>query len=232
MKLEDRIIGFEHYQKRFDEWEATEQIIDENKAFWMLRKPDSQYQKVCLYRDSCNMFVYGDYGQFSFDSMTWTGSVHNLEYDNIGYQMEKLCSDSKKALYAFDDSECEKDIVKWFKDRLEERYDVEEENIEKIIDFVDKNGSDSFYIRDFIEENSFGEYEIESLLEFVGECYKNADEYEWIAFLRNNTDKLQEFEEAYESSLWNAGKSISQSYFICMYALKVCGEKLKQKKDS
>lgn len=84
-RLTENIHDFEHYQKEFASWEATEQIIDDNKAFWMLRNPGSQYQKVCLYRDGCNMFVYGDYGQFTFDSMTWKGDVCNLEYDNIGY---------------------------------------------------------------------------------------------------------------------------------------------------
>lgn len=46
----------------FDNWEATEQIIDDKKAFWCIKKPESEYQKVCLYRDGCNMFIYGDYG--------------------------------------------------------------------------------------------------------------------------------------------------------------------------
>ncbi len=73
-KLVGHINGSEHYIKEFATWEASEQIIDDNKAFWMLKKPGSQYQKVCLYRDGCNMFVYGDYGQFTFDNMTWTGS--------------------------------------------------------------------------------------------------------------------------------------------------------------
>lgn len=69
-KLVDHINGSEHYIKEFATWEASEQIIDANKAFWMLRKPGSQYQKVCMYRDGFDMFVYGNYGQFTFDSMT------------------------------------------------------------------------------------------------------------------------------------------------------------------
>ena len=101
-KLVDYIKGSEHYINEFTTWEASERIIDDNKAFWMLRKPGSQYQKVCLYRDGYNMFVYGDYGQFAFDNMTWTGSVYNLQYDNIGYQMEKLNYESREALRVFD----------------------------------------------------------------------------------------------------------------------------------
>ena len=86
----------------------------------MLRKPGSQYQKVCLYRDGCNMFVYGDYGQFAFDNMTWTGSVYNLQYDNIGYQMEKLNHESRESLRVFDESKCEEDIYDWLKEHLED----------------------------------------------------------------------------------------------------------------
>ena len=113
----------------FDDWKVTEQIFDDKKAFWCIKKPNSEYQKVCLYRDGCNMFVYGDYGQFTFDSMTWLGSVHNLQYDNIGYQMEKLDRDSKSTLYIYDESQCEKDIYAWLKERLENRYDIEEDVI-------------------------------------------------------------------------------------------------------
>lgn len=83
MKLIDRIENAKHYIDKFSKWEASEIIIDDKKAFWCLKKQGSEYQKVCLYRDGCNMFIYGDYGQFTFDKMTWLGSVYNLEYDNV-----------------------------------------------------------------------------------------------------------------------------------------------------
>lgn len=194
----------------------------------MLRKPGSEYQKVCLYRDGCNMFVYGDYGQFTFDSMTWTGSVYNLEYDNIGYQMEKLNRDSRNAIYVFDDTKCEKDIYDWLKERLRNRYDIEEDIIKEIIKFF----NDNLYVLDseieeFCEKHDLEE--LEDILSFTKDALENIDEYEWISFLRSSN--LGEFDEECESELWNAGKCIHQRYFICMYALQVCGEKLKEQKE-
>ena len=229
MKLLERIEGAEQYTKRFSEWEATEQIIDETKAFWCLKKPDSQYQKVCLYRDGCNMFVYGDYGQFTFDSMTWRGDVYNLEYDNIGYQMEKLNYDSKQSLKTFDDSACEEDVLDWLKERLENRYEIDEELINKVVLFIKKNHYvTSLEIEEFCEDNECDE--LYNIMKFTNECLDNTDEYEWISFLRSQN--FQEFDEEWESNLWNAGKRINQRYFICMYALQICGEKLQASKNN
>ncbi len=232
-KLLDYINGSEHYEKEFATWEATEQIIDDNKAFWMLRKPGSQYQKVCLYRDDCNMFVYGDYGQFTFDSMTWTGSVYNLEYDNIGYQMEKLNYESKHSLEILDDTKCVEDIIKWLRYRLGSYFNLKEEVIEKVVSWFNADTYDSIDeidIEEFCDQNDL--VDIENILIFTKECLKNAEEDEWIAFLRNNYDQLNDFgDEPCESVLWNAGKCIDQRYFICMYALQVCGEKLKEQKE-
>ncbi|MDE7425728.1 MAG: hypothetical protein K2N51_18875 [Lachnospiraceae bacterium] len=227
-KLVDYIDRSEHYIKEFATWEASEKIIDDNKAFWMLKKPKSQYQKVCLYRDGCNMFVYGDYGQFTFDNMTWTGSVYNLQYDNIGYQMEKLNHESRQTLRVFDEDKCEEDIFAWLKERLENRYDVEEEIIEEIIKlFKEESYILDFEIEDFCVENDL--IEIEDILYFTKDALESIDEYEWISFLRNSN--LGEFDEEYESELWNAGKCIHQRYFICMYALQICGEKLRKKAE-
>lgn len=229
-KLVDHINGSEHYIKEFATWEASEQIIDDNKAFWMLRKPGSQYQKVCLYRDGCNMFVYGDYGQFTFDSMTWTGSVYNLEYDNIGYQMEKLNHESRESLRVFDDNKCIDDIFEWLKEQFESYYSLEEEKIEKVLKFFNSDTWDNINgidVLEFCEENDLSE--IENIINFTRECCRNAEEHEWIPFLRSNYNRLYDFgDEACESWLWNAGKCIHQRYFICMYALQVCGEKLKE----
>lgn len=227
-RLTDRIIGFEHYKKEFDTWEATENIIDQRKAVWILKKPGSEIQKVCLYRDGCNMFVYGDYGQFTFDRMTWLGDVYNLQFDNIGYQMEKLNYESRKSLYEFDDDECKKDIKDWLKDRLEADCDKPEELVEKIFKLVE----DTFYlasyeIDEFCQSNDC--YELHKLISFVNDCLNNVDEHEWIGFLRNSN--LDEFDEPCDCRLWEAGTRISQRYFICMYALKVCGEKLKLSKE-
>ncbi len=228
-KLVDHIKGIEHYIKEFATWEASEQIIDDNKAFWMLRKPGSQCQKVCLYRDGCNMFVYGDYGQFTFDSMTWTGSVYNLQYDNIGYQMEKLNHESRESLRVFDERKCEEDIYDWIKEHLEDLYGVDNKVIQKIIKFF----KESTYIHDshidrFCSENNIDE--VKDILYFTKRALENSDEYDWIMFLRNSN--LEDFDDPCESYLWNAGKCIHQRYYICMYALQVCGEKLSEQKEN
>lgn len=230
-KLIDYIENAKYYEKEFAEWEASEQIIDENKAFWMLKKPGSQYQKVCLYRDGYNMFVYGDYGQFTFDSMTWTGSVYNLEYDNIGYQMEKLSHESRQSLKVFDEYKCRKDIINWLRHQLEEYYG-NDKDIEKIINFIKDNPVvDKYELHDFCcDKNPF--FDIEDILLFTEECFENAEEYEWISFLRRNYNKFYDFgDDPCASLLWDAGKCIHQRYFICMYALQVCGEKLKEQKE-
>ncbi|WP_285945752.1 hypothetical protein [Thomasclavelia cocleata] len=195
----------------------------------MLRKPGSQYQKVCLYRDGCNMFVYGDYGQFAFDNMTWTGSVYNLQYDNIGYQMEKLNHESRESLRVFDESKCEEDIYDWLKEHLEDLYDLDDKIIQKIINFF----KESTYIHDshidkLCTENDINE--VKDILYFTKRALENSDEYDWIVFLRNSN--LEDFDDPCESYLWNAGKCIHQRYFICMYALQVCGEKLSKNKEN
>lgn len=231
--LIDKIQGFEHYEKKFATWEATEQIIDDTKAFWCLKKPDSNYEKVCLYRDGCNMFVYGDYGQFTFDSMTWSGSVHNLEYDNIGYQFEKLNYESMKSLEIFDENKCEDDIYEWLRYEIENGYNYKDNEINEIINQFKNLHSTRFYVDEYDIEEFCEEHNIEDLsyiLKFVGECLSHIDEYEWIAFLRNSN--LEDFDEVCESSLWNAGKVVHQRYYICLYALQVCGEKLKNIKEN
>lgn len=197
----------------------------------MLRKTGSQYQKVCLYRDGCNMFVYGDYGQFTFDNMTWTGSVYNLEYDNIDYQMEKLNHESKESLRVFDESKCEEDIYDWLKERLENHYLIEKDIIDNIISYFKQN-NDLYYCDVDIEElcEKYDVPELENILNFTQKALENIDEYEWISFLRRTS--FQEFDEECESVLWNAGKCIHQRYFICMYALQVCGEKLNKQKEN
>ena len=102
------------------------------------------------------MFVYGDYGQFTFDSMTWTGSVYNLEYDNIGYQMEKLSHESRQSLKVFDEYKCRKDIINWLRHQLEEYYG-NDKDIEKIINFIKDNPVvDKYELHDFCcDKNPF-----------------------------------------------------------------------------
>ena len=231
MTLEENIIGFETYKQQFESWTATETIFDEKRALWQLKLDNSDFIKVCLYRDGKDMFVYGDYGQFTFDSMTWLGDVYNLQYDNTGYQMEKLSYNSKQNLYAFDSAKCEEDIIDWCIEIIDKKYsyirNTEDEYIQ-LIELIKNALTNHAYCLDvyeFCEKNNCGD--IINLLDFTDDLLSNTDEYDWIAYLRNNTAKIDEYEDNFASSLWNAGKSISQSYFICMYALKICGQKLK-----
>ena len=159
--------------------------------------------------------------------MTWIGSVYNLEYDNIGYQMEKLSHESKQSLKVFDEHKCREDIIDWLKYQLEEYYNLESDEIKKVVSFIETIPLD-IEMEDFCHnKNPF--FDIENILSFVKECFENAEEYDWISFLRNNYNRLYDFgDEPCESCLWNAGQRIHQRYFVCMYALQVCGEKLKE----
>ena len=104
---------------------------------------------------------------------------------------------------------------------------------DKICDFIESN----IYITDFeIEDFETEDFETKNelfdlidLIKFVKELYEHIDEYEWIAHLRETN--LGDFDEECESSLWDAGKTISQCYFICLYALRVCKEKLEARKE-
>lgn len=190
----------------------------------MLRKPGSQYQKVCLYRDGCNMFVYGDYGQFTFDSMTWTGSVYNLQYDNIGYQMEKLNHESRESLRLFDDDRCINDIFEWLKEQLESYYSLEEDEVEKAPKFFNSDtwdDVDEIEIEEFCDKNGLSE--IENIIDFTRECCRNAEEYGWIPFLRSNYNRLYDFgDEACESLVMECWKVYSSEIlylYVCITGL-------------
>jgi hypothetical protein len=232
MALIDHIIG-DYYKTAFDDWEETEQIFDDNHALWMIRKPNSEYQKVCLYRDGHFLCVYGDYGTMTFNQMTWKGTVYNLHYDNIGYQMEKLSHESREALRLYDETKCEDDIYEWLRERLENYYDIEEEKIDKVVEFL-KSKFNSFnpllkYYEneEFCEQNNIDD--LINIIDFTFEALSHTDEYEWIAFLRRTN--FSEFDEECESNLWDAGRCIDQRYFINMYALQKCAEKLRKEND-
>ena len=228
--LKDKIQNFEYYEKEFATWEPTEIIIDENRAFWMLKKPDSEYRKVCMFRDRYMIFVYGDYGSFCFDQMTWIGNVYNLEYDNLGYQFSKLSHDSKDALKAFDTDVCIEELEEWFIDTLEElkdNYNLEDsgEIAKSIFQYIKENSHIWYDEEELCEIYDCHEYM--DLINFVHGAYCNCDdEYDWVSYLRKSN--LGDFEDECESSLWNAGRKVSQSYYISMYALQVCRDKMKK----
>ena len=232
--LIDKIQNFEYYEKEFDTWEPTEIIIDENRAFWMLKKPDSECRKACMFRDRYMVFVYGDYGNFCFNQMTWIGSVYNLAYDNIGYQFSKLSRDSKDALKAFDTDTCIEDLEEWFIETLRELkddYSIEnpDQTAKAIFQYIKENDCIFFYDEEELCEK-FNCYEYMDLIQFVNDAYCNCgDEYDWVSYLHESN--LGDFEDECESELWNAGRKVSQSYYISMYALQVCRDKLEERND-
>lgn len=110
--LSDHIQQFESYKKRFNSWEASQILIDDKKAFWQLNKPGSNSEKVCLFRDGCTMSIYGDYGSYIFDSMTWEGNPWNLQYNNLDYQAEKVSRESRDSVIIFDPETLKKNFLK------------------------------------------------------------------------------------------------------------------------
>ncbi|RHO26825.1 hypothetical protein [Amedibacterium intestinale] len=227
MELKEEIFDFKSYESKFLKWEAEEIIIDDSKAWWCLKNPNSSVQKICMFRDGPVVNVYGNYGNFTFDKMTCLGDVCNLAYDDLDYQFGKLSEASKKYLYAFDDEECKKDVINWMKEHLscDEYLDHEINEIAEYISNLDISCTNDWLIADFCERKN---YDCGSLLYFVEECFKNVDNCEtWIDFLKNS--ELGNFDDFYESILWEAGKKIRQDFFINLYALKICGEKLNEK---
>lgn len=234
--FETKIHGFPYYEKLFKDWIATETIVDENKAIWELKNPENESQKICLYKDRYTLFVYGAYGQYSFDSMTWIADIHTIAYDNLDYQFQKLNNDSKKALYVFDNTQAKDDIITWFKQILNENYSVTDYQVTTAINFLNKYDNEIITpVDDFISDTP-SVCEFEDLLKFTCKLLKTVSESDekadYISFLRNNTSTIDDFEDASQSSLWNIGMITHQSYYITMYALKLCSEKLKSKETN
>lgn len=227
MTLKERISDYT--KKEFESWEAHEVLIDDKRAMWSLQKPGSEYRKVCLYRDGKDMFIYGDYGQYTFDNMTWDGSVYNLEYENLGYQMEKLSLETKNAIHQYDENACEEDIYEWLSDRLENRYELDENMQKRLVNVIKSNPDYCDKALYWLQQHDLTE--LENLVWFVYECLENTDEYDWIPFLRTNCEALENFDEVTECDLWHAGERVVPNYYVSMYALQVCKEKLEKERE-
>ena len=186
-----------------------------------------------MFRDRYMVFVYGDYGNFCFDQMTWIGSVYNLAYDDIGYQFSKLSHDSREVLKAFDTDTCIEDLEEWLTETLGElqnNYNIENpsEIAKSIFQYIKENDFVCYDEEELCEK--YDCYEYMDLVNFVNGAYCNCDdEYDWISYLRESN--LGDFEDECESELWNAGRKVSQSYYISMYALQVCRDKLEERND-
>lgn len=228
-KVYQKIRNKEHFKQLFSSWEASETIIDKSRAIWELKKPGSKYQKVCLFKDDYTLFVYGDFGHFSFDIPTWNASVHNLEYNNPDYLFNKLNKSSKDTLYIFDSEKAQSEIIDWIKKQMNKHYSLSDYSKKLIVKFIKEYDSILNDKNDFLEKHPSLE-EISDFIDLACELYSAAenDKSDYISFLRNNTS-IEEFEELYDSVLWNAGMTISQTYYVNLYALEICSKKLEQK---
>jgi len=178
-----------------------------------------------------DVFIYGDWGHFSFDKINWTCNVHNLEYGDLDYQMRKLSRESQMAVYLYDESTCSQHIIDWLQDCLHPTCANCNDIIEAFRQFLDDNVwvLSNCDIDEFCEKHNCDE--LTDIFYFVSEALLNTDENEWIAWLRNNISRLEEFEDSYTSTLWDAGKCINQGFLVSMYALEVCSEKLQLEKE-
>ena len=230
MKLIDYIHHGAELKEKFESWEATEQIInkDKNQAIYTLRKPGSGFEYVSLYTDGYFMCIYGDYGTLTFNNMTWQGNIYNLQYDNTGYQMEKLSHESRESIKIYDDTECREDIKAWFDEKLGE-YHFSDESEKALSEYIELYGYCTLFLDELFEEHAELE-DCQDLLEFVCEAMENIDSYEWISFLRRTN--FSHIEEECESDLWHAGERIHQRYYINLLACQVCAEKLIKNKET
>ena len=228
MELVDRIPYMKGY---FDEWGVYEKIIDDRKACWIISKPKSCFQKVCLFRDGENMFIYGDYGSYVFDDMTWYGSVYNINESNLRSLVNKTSAENREKMFTFDSDTCKKDIIRWLEEHLDSCYEISETEIQKIVSIF----NDCNYIDDNEIElvTASMDDEIADLLQFIEDAmWHTGCKEDWTAFLGDEYYRLDRFDEAFESDLWNAGRKIDDKFIISLYALQICGEKLSKEKEA
>lgn len=233
--LETRVS--EYTKELFENWEATETKFDDSsKGLYMLKDPDSEYRKVCMFVDGYHCMIYGDYGSYVFDNMTWVATPHNLRYDDLGYQMEKMNRVSRDhAAYVFDSNLCDTQIIDWLKDRLDARYELNEEETSTVLNILEDIRHNLYYTDEDEIQMELSKYDLddlglEPLLYFTYEALRSSgDAREYTAFLNYHYDDLYEFDEPCECELWNAGMKLSERFLTSLYAMEVCSKKLKEK---
>ncbi len=229
MKLKDMVKKYDYYREKFGKWSASQVDMGTGMAAYVLQNPEHKVEKVALYRDDNNAFVYGDYGQFTFDSLTWNISPTNIPYNNIGYLLEKMGSKQKEVITVFDSEICMKDVKAWLDDRIETN--IPRETREALMEFLDESdwNSEAFEITDEYQELADYRDEIQFALDAMG---RMGSREEWLVFLRENVHRLDKIEgDGYESDLWSAGKHLNERFFISLVALEVLGEKLEKEKE-
>ena len=231
-----------HYREEFKNWIATEMIINETQAIWSLQNPLIKTQRITMYRDNYKVFIYGDYGTVIFDQMTWIATPHDLRYDDMGYQSEKLDPNNRKNLTVFDQTECIEDIVYWLyiavRNLLSDQ-DIEmhklapdvQTNLTYFIEHYNENNTEDD-INEFCETNQLEE--LKDLFIFAKEHLSQyvEDEEDYVDFLTRHTSHLEEFDRlGNQSDLFNAGQTLNQNYYLNLFAMQICSEKLNQKEN-
>jgi hypothetical protein len=208
--------------RNYDTWKAR--IIFENKdedlQIVEFKNPESSCEYIRAVFHGYKLSIYGDYGFWGFD-LTWKGNVFNMPYDNPGYWYGKLAYEFRESGNPYDDSQCREDILEAVKD-LFEQGEVTEEKQKTILEFLKDH---SYVIPEELEE-------YEEFIEQITEMLEHTDEYEWISYLRDNTEELEPyFGEACEWSLWNFGKKVHVRIWIAMYLLGLAREQLLTERD-
>ena len=228
----------ETYVKKFKEWEALEEIFDDEKALYTLRNPNYVKEKVCMYVDGNGfMMLYGEYGSFAFDRMTWQVDPYTLNCHELSYMLGKASKDSEEAIYIFDAEKCKEDLYTWFKlmfDGTKLRDDAKAfGRICEILDSAAILSTASDY-EDELETvlNEFGFYDDDFRKEVVMFVFNalgnmNDGKFSWQMFLNNSHGKYENMENDDILELCEAGKKINPSVLISLLAIFICGAKLR-----
>ena len=232
MDLRKSIDEFLKYEEKFKKWEASRIIIDKDKSIWELKSVDGSGEKVSLYRDKTDMFVSGTYGQLTFDRVDPSSSVHtiiNIDDDEINFQnLSYLCREDVRN--CFSRESLVEDIFLWLKKQIES----EVEDADRLArEFTDLAMNGEFFdspdeVKEYCELNKCEESC--ELLEFIQTCFDSAynSSQDWNLFLETSSyyELDSRCDKIGENSLFCAGVRVSQNYYINMYALQVCSEKL------
>jgi hypothetical protein len=232
--LESKIKFADSYKAKFESWEASTLLIDDDKEFWQIKNPKSSVEKVCLFRDNRVLCIYGDYGSYTFDRMTWTRTPWNLRYDNLDYMAEKLSVESSHAVRIFSSTLAERQFLDWVQNYLK-GFDANENFIEKAMEFLRQSSTYSSDVDDLYDkiaddrESDYGNYE--ELYSFLCLCIEALssmeDEISWQYFLQNSDNAFQDVQVSlYDEPLYRFGMEYSQRYLISLYALKILSQKL------
>lgn len=228
-KIEEVIPNREYYEKLFKGWNADRYIIDSTKAVYELKDQNSSSAKVCMYRDGDTMCLYGDYGSFMFDKMTWIATPQNLPYDNVSYLTEKLSTESRTGSTGYIESQAIDDIAEWAKDRLTERFNADDEQIKCVTDYI-QDTSRCSSIDDFIKSTPAGTLRnIENFMLLINNLTEAAanGETSYISCVESLSYDITEYDSD-PSELYQAGRSLDPRLFISLYAMQICGKKLKK----